>query len=477
MHAKVREAVEAMLTTTTLVTTVTTMASTTLVGISISLNDGSGENHTNRENNKEERKQGNPRDGDNNNHGNRCSYKEFLACQPKEFSSKGGMIAYTRWVEKIESMFDMSNYAINQRVKTSDVGMAWDDFKTLLRDEYCPYNEMQSLENKFWNDAMVGAGHTAYTNQFHELAKLIRHLSAILKAGGLTADAVMNGLLKRSSEKRKEGGEIGKQEDARSNNNRAKTGKGFIPSGVMLVNAINSANNPRVCYECGSPDHFHNACPKQSRTSGQVPNNPNQEMTISGNNFNRENNGNQARGRAFALGANEALQNLNIMTYNTLCSVQDTYAITLFLCISAYPRPCLDASQYTTKSSGSSRSVKIKALHRASFKEEKVYTKFSKCEFLLEEVRFLRHVVNKEGIHVDPSKIEAVKNWKAPSTPLEIQIPIKEDGILRVHMERIWKVAKALMNVKEEEPRISDIPVVRDFTDVFPKDLSGLPPQ
>ncbi|GKF86611.1 putative reverse transcriptase domain-containing protein, partial [Tanacetum coccineum] len=50
-------------------------------------------------------------------------------------------------------------------------------------------------------------------------------------------------------------------------------------------------------------------------------------------------------------------------------------------------------------------------------KREKLYAKFSKCEFWLQEVQFLRHVINGEGIHVDPSKIEAVKNWEAPRTP------------------------------------------------------------
>nr|GFB01948.1 transposon Ty3-I Gag-Pol polyprotein [Tanacetum cinerariifolium] len=43
-------------------------------------------------------------------------------------------------------------------------------------------------------------------------------------------------------------------------------------------------------------------------------------------------------------------------------------------------------------------------------KEEKLYAKFSKCEFWLREVQFLRHVINGDGIHVEPSKIEAVKN-------------------------------------------------------------------
>ncbi|GJZ72233.1 putative reverse transcriptase domain-containing protein [Tanacetum coccineum] len=58
-----------------------------------------------------------------------------------------------------------------------------------------------------------------------------------------------------------------------------------------------------------------------------------------------------------------------------------------------------------------------------------------------------------------------------------VRIPLEGDGILRVQGERTLGAAKALMNAKIDEPRISDIPVVRDFTDVFPEDLLGLPPQ
>ncbi|GKD88188.1 putative reverse transcriptase domain-containing protein [Tanacetum coccineum] len=50
-------------------------------------------------------------------------------------------------------------------------------------------------------------------------------------------------------------------------------------------------------------------------------------------------------------------------------------------------------------------------------KAEKLYAKFSKCEFWLREVQFLRHLINGDGIHVDPSKIEAIKNWETPRTP------------------------------------------------------------
>ncbi|KAD4585690.1 hypothetical protein E3N88_23291 [Mikania micrantha] len=52
---------------------------------------------------------------------------------------------------------------------------------------------------------------------------------------------------------------------------------------------------------------------------------------------------------------------------------------------------------------------------------EQLYAKFSKCEFWLKEVHFLGHVINKDGIHVDPAKIEAIKNWTTPSTPTEIR--------------------------------------------------------
>ncbi|GJW69914.1 putative reverse transcriptase domain-containing protein [Tanacetum coccineum] len=51
-------------------------------------------------------------------------------------------------------------------------------------------------------------------------------------------------------------------------------------------------------------------------------------------------------------------------------------------------------------------------------KKEKLYAKFSKCEFWLQEVQFLGHMVNHDGIHVDPSKVESVKNWKTPESSL-----------------------------------------------------------
>ncbi|GKE27925.1 putative reverse transcriptase domain-containing protein [Tanacetum coccineum] len=52
-------------------------------------------------------------------------------------------------------------------------------------------------------------------------------------------------------------------------------------------------------------------------------------------------------------------------------------------------------------------------------KEEKIYAKFSKCDFWIHMVQFLGHLIDSQVLHVDPSKIEAVKNWTSPTTPTE----------------------------------------------------------
>ncbi|GJU46031.1 putative reverse transcriptase domain-containing protein [Tanacetum coccineum] len=50
-------------------------------------------------------------------------------------------------------------------------------------------------------------------------------------------------------------------------------------------------------------------------------------------------------------------------------------------------------------------------------KTERLYAKFSKCDFWLDSVHFLGHVIDRSGVHVDPAKIEAIKSWAAPTTP------------------------------------------------------------
>ncbi|GJS09011.1 reverse transcriptase domain-containing protein [Tanacetum coccineum] len=86
-------------------------------------------------------------------------------------------------------------------------------------------------------------------------------------------------------------------------------------------------------------------------------------------------------------------------------------------------------------------------------RNEKLYAKFSKYKFWLQDVHFLRHVVNHDGIHVDPSKIEAVKSWKAPTTPSEVRSFLGLAGYYRRFIENFSKIAKPLTSLTQKNQK------------------------
>ncbi|KAJ9556297.1 hypothetical protein OSB04_010911 [Centaurea solstitialis] len=86
-------------------------------------------------------------------------------------------------------------------------------------------------------------------------------------------------------------------------------------------------------------------------------------------------------------------------------------------------------------------------------KAEKLYAKFSNCEFWIREVHFLGHVANKEGIHVDPAKIEAIKNWEAPKTPTEIRQFLALAGYYRRFIANFSKIAQPLTTLTHKDKK------------------------
>ncbi|KAJ0555858.1 putative nucleotidyltransferase, Ribonuclease H [Helianthus annuus] len=86
-------------------------------------------------------------------------------------------------------------------------------------------------------------------------------------------------------------------------------------------------------------------------------------------------------------------------------------------------------------------------------KKEQLYAKFSKCEFWLREVQFLGHVVNGDGIHVDPTKIEAIKNWETPKTPTEIRQFLGLAGYYRRFIEDFSKIAQSLTLLTQKDKK------------------------
>ncbi|GJV60927.1 putative reverse transcriptase domain-containing protein [Tanacetum coccineum] len=492
--------------------------------------------------------------------GNRvgCSYKEFLACNPKEYDGKGGVVVLTRWIEKMESVQDMSGCSIDQKVKYTAgslvgkaltwwnsqirtlsrevaISMSWNDFKFMMIEEFCPSHEMQKLETELWNHAMVGAGHAAYTDRFHELARLVPYLvtpESRKIESALTDEAVRNGSIKkvekrgnvREPNKDKNGmdwlsnhkaemichekvvkiplldgkvlrvlGEKSKEKMRQLKSAKAKDKeheeivvvrdfpKVFLDDlyGLPLVREIEFRIEliPGTTPVAKSPYRLEPS--ELEELSGQL-----KELQDKG--FIRPSSSPWRASILFVMKKDGSFwmcidyRELNKLTvkncyplpriddlfdqlqgsqffskidlrsgYHQLRVHEDDILKTAFIThyghfeftvmpfgltnapmvfmdlMNRVCRPYLDKfvivfiDDILIYSKTQEEHVEHLSLVLGLLQKEKLYAKFSKCEFWLREVQFLGNVINSNGIHVDPSKIKAVKNWKAPRTPSE----------------------------------------------------------
>nr|GEW87868.1 hypothetical protein [Tanacetum cinerariifolium] len=422
---------------------------------------------------------------------NGCTYKGFMACNPKEYDGKGGVIALTRWIKKIENW----NTQVQARRHEAAIGISWADFKALLVEEFYPSNEMEKLESEFWNHKMVGANHASYTDQFHELAKLVPHSvtpesscikryiaglapeiqgmlratqpttiqCAILRARILTDEAVSCGKLTKSNEKRKGVEMSSKQGGGRNDNKRAKVSKGFVAStayrneyGGSLPKCAKCLAHHRkdrpclVCFNCQKLGHIsRNYCSpiKQVVSINAVRGGYEQGICYKcGRNQNSRNNGNQVKGRDFNVNAVGALQDPNVMTGTF--SLNHHYATLLF-------------------DSGADFSfISTSFAHLLNVKSSFV------------NPGYLMEVADGKKVEVD----SVIRNRKLElrNSLFSIDLIPVGHGSFDMIVGMDWlseHKAEIVCHEKVDEPKLSDISIVRDFVEVFPEDLSRFPPQ
>ncbi|GJS76060.1 putative reverse transcriptase domain-containing protein [Tanacetum coccineum] len=586
---------------------------------------------------------------------NGCTYKGFMACNPKEYDGKGGAIALTRWIEKMEKVIDNSGCAENQRVKYAassfvNKALTWRFLTLAMNGEV----GIRVLEQKNGG----GANHSANTDRFHELAKLVPHLvtpessrikryiaglaldirgmlratqpttiqSAILRAGILTDEAVSCGTLTKGNEKRKWKWEESRQAvcgrmmiRGRKNDENQVKGRAFnvnavgalqdpnvmtgtfslnhhyatvlfnygadfsfiSTSFVSLLNVKSSFVNPGylieekqnghgsfdvivgmdwlsehkaeiVCHEkvvriplelyfvevfsedlSGLPPQrqiefrinlvpgvtpvakspYRLAPSEMQELSAQL-----QELQDKG--FIRPNHSPWGAPVLFVKKKDGALRmcidyrELNKLTiknrypfsridnlfdqlqgaryfskidlrsgYHQLRVHEDDIPKTAFRTryghfeftvmpfgLTNAPAVFMDLMNRVCKPYLDKFVIvfiddilvysKTKDEHEVHLrlvlellKKEELYAKFSKCEFWLQEVKFLGHVVNQNGIHVDPSKIEAIKNWKAPTTPSEVRLFLGLAGYYRRFIKNFSKIAKPLTSLTQKNQK------------------------
>nr|GEU78370.1 hypothetical protein [Tanacetum cinerariifolium] len=346
-------------------------------------------------------------------------------------------------------------------------------------------HEMQKLESELWNHAMVGVDHAAYTDRFHELARLVSHLIS----GALTDEAVKNGSFKKV-EKTKNMEEPNKDKNDRDDTKRTmivnvfativnSIGRGdtgvwpkcstcnsyhapegpchicfnynrpghlakdcrSVPRNVNLVNARNPTI--RACYECGSTDHVRPSCPRLNRAQGPKGNRLNQVDSNNGGQG-RRNQWNQARGRAFILGAEEARQDSNLVTGIEPNELSFRYEIEIT----------------------SGQLVEINKV-------------IKNCKIKIEG-----HVIDIDLIPFGHGSFDLIigmdrlSNYKVEIICHEkvVRIPLPDGKVFRVLGERPKEKVRFLKRAKTGDKKQEEIVVVRDFPKEFLDDLSGLSP-
>ncbi|GJY04999.1 putative reverse transcriptase domain-containing protein, partial [Tanacetum coccineum] len=332
-----------------------------------------------------------------------CTYKEFLACNPKEYDGKGGAIVYTRWIEKMESIHDMSGcYGYMLMGK---------DFKILTREEFCPSNEMQTLETEVWNHAIVGA------------LAMLRILISFMTWGR----AFMLGA-----------------EEARQDLN--------IMAGTFTLN-----NHYATTLFDSGPDYSFVSTtfiplldiePSDLGFGYEIEIASGQLVKID----------KVIRGCKLEIEGMDCLSDYKAeITYHEEGKrIPLIYMARLPLVreiefrIELVPgamlvekSPCRLAPSELEEFSGQLKVLQDKGFIRPSSSPWGAPTQEEHEEHLGLVLELLKkHVINGDGIHVDPSKIEAVKNWKAPRTSFEVRSFLRLAGYYRRFIEDFSKIAK-----------------------------------
>ncbi|GJT34877.1 putative reverse transcriptase domain-containing protein [Tanacetum coccineum] len=105
----------------------------------------------------------------------KCSYKEFMSCEPINFKGSEGAVGLIRWFERTESVFSRSNCTEDCKVKFATeeaYKITWVEFKKLLIKKYCSRTEVQKMEDDFYHLTTKGNDLKTYVRRFQELATL-----------------------------------------------------------------------------------------------------------------------------------------------------------------------------------------------------------------------------------------------------------------------------------------------------------------
>ncbi|GJZ73963.1 reverse transcriptase domain-containing protein [Tanacetum coccineum] len=206
--------------------------------------------------------------GSNSSQNKACNYKEFGAVMHENFHGTEGVVGLTRWFEKLESQFRISNVAEGDRVKFAsstllDSALTWWN--------YCPRNEVKQIENELWNLKVKGTNLTAYNQRFQELILLCPEMVPTNRPGcwvrTIEGSLPLNIKGENSGDKQKWNGNHYNPNNTNSTSNlnqnkRPETARVFTAGQSSYVGKL------PYCGKCGR--HHTDACPPTCHNYGRA---------------------------------------------------------------------------------------------------------------------------------------------------------------------------------------------------------------
>ncbi|GJR83658.1 putative reverse transcriptase domain-containing protein [Tanacetum coccineum] len=458
-----------------------------------------------------------------------CTYQDFMKCKPLYFKGTEGVVELTQWFERMETVFRISNCSVENQVKfstctllasaltwwnshvmtvTHDVAysMTWVDLRKKMTDKYCPRNEMKKLEAELWNLKVIGTDVVKYNQRFQELAllcvrmfpeesdKIERYVGGLpdMIHGNIVAskpktmqeaiematelmDKRVSTMAERQAEnKRKfENTSRNNQNQQQQQNKRQNTGRaytagsgdkkqyggsrplcskcnyhhdgpcapkcykcnkyGHIARDCRGTGNSNNINNQKgtgsgqkpTCFECGVQGHFKKECPRMKNNKG-----------------NRGNQAGNDRAPAKVYVVGNAGANPDNVVAGTFL-LNNRYAYILF--DTGADRSFVSTAFSTQIDITPSTLDHYYDVELADGRIIGLNTILKGCT-----LNFLNHQFNVNLMPVELGSFDAI-----------------------IGMDWLAKY-QAVMTI--EKKRLEDVPIVKDFPEVFPEDLPGLPP-
>ncbi|GJV09609.1 putative reverse transcriptase domain-containing protein [Tanacetum coccineum] len=388
-----------------------------------------------------------------------CTYQDFMKCKPLYFKGTEGVVELTQCM--CSNMVEFPCYDCYLKKK--------------MTDKYCPRNEMKKLEAELWNlkadkiERYVGG----LPDMIHGniIASKPKTMQEAIEMATELMDKRVSTIAERQAEtKRKfENTSRNNQNQQQQQNKRQNTGRAYTAGSGNVNNNNNrrhgSGQKP-TGFECGAQGHVKEEMSKTEETT--------KEPTVI---------------------RSQGIDDILILLQGSMCLLEDglrlgyhqlrvreedipktafrtryghyefqvmpfglTNAPAVFMdLMNRVCKPYLDKFVIVfiddiliyskNKQEHEEHLKQILEL----LKKEELYAKFSKCEFWIPKVQFLGHVIDSEGIHVDPAKIESIKDWTSPKSPTEIRQFLGLAGYYRRFIEGFSRIAKPMTKLTQKK--------------------------